>query len=142
MRDNASKAPKRLQNGSQRALDYAEAIVETVPPLLVLDAKLRVQTANASFCKAFKISSRQTVNRLVYKLGNGQWNIPRLRTLLEEVLPRKKFFKGFEVTHKFESIGRRTMLLSGRQVDGLQRMILFIEDITGRRESQAAMRSS
>jgi PAS domain S-box-containing protein len=122
--------------------DYAEAIIEAVPPLLVLDAKLRVQTANESFCKCFKISSRQTLNRRVYELGNGQWNIPKLRTLLEEVLPRKRFFKDFEVTHDFERIGPRTLLLSGRQVDHLQRILLFIEDITERRESQSATRSS
>jgi PAS domain S-box-containing protein len=131
-----------LQNQLLAARDYGEAIIEAVPPLLVLDEKLRVQTANASFCKAFKISSSQTVNRRVYELGNGQWNIPELRTLLEKVLPRKSFFKDFEVTHKFESIGRRTMLLSGRQVDHLQRILLVIQDITERREAQAAVRTS
>jgi PAS domain S-box-containing protein len=122
--------------------DYAEAIIEAVPPLLVLDAKLRVQMANASFCKSFKISSRQTVNRLVYELGNGQWKIPKLRTLLEEVLPKKKVFKAFEVTHEFESIGRRTMLLSGRQVDHVQRILLCIEDITEQRHSQVRLLAS
>src|ERR1051325_1745987 len=66
--------------------DYAEAVIEAVPPLLVLDDKLCVQTANKSFCKSFKISARETVGRLVYELGNGQWNIPKLRTLLEDVL--------------------------------------------------------
>ena len=77
------------------------------------------------------------MNRLVYELGNGQWNIPKLRTFLEEVLPRHSFFKDFEVTHEFEGIGRRTLLLSGRQVDHLQRILLFIDDITERRESQS-----
>ncbi len=122
--------------------DYAEAVIEAVPPLLVLDDKLCVQTANKSFCKSFKISARETVGRLVYELGNGQWNIPKLRTLLEDVLPRKNVFKDFEVTHEFETIGRRTMLLSGRQVDHLQRILLFIEDITEQRESQAGTRAS
>jgi PAS domain S-box-containing protein len=122
--------------------DYAEAVIEAVPPLLVLDEKLRVQTANESFCKHFEISSRQTLNRRVYELGNGQWDIPELRTLLEEVLPRKSRFEDFELTHEFESIGRRTLLLSGRQVEHHQRIVLFIEDITERRESQAAMRAS
>ena len=125
-----------------RAHDYAQAIVEAVPPLLVLDPDLRVVTANASFCKAFKISLRQTLNRRVYELGNGQWNIPKLRTLLEKVLPQKSFFKDFEVTHTFEGIGCRTMLLSGNQVDHLQRILLFIEDITERREAQAVIRVS
>jgi PAS domain S-box-containing protein len=122
-----------------QAHEYAQAIIESVPPLLVLDAELRVQTANESFCKSFKISSAQTVNRRVYELGNGEWNIPKLRSLLEEVLPQKNFFKNFEVTHEFERIGRRTMLLSGRQVDHLQRILLFIEDITEQRQTQAAI---
>ena len=122
--------------------DYAKAIIEAVPPLLVLDQKLRVQTVNASFCKCFKISLRQALNRPVYELGNGQWNIARLRTLLEEVLPRKKSFKDFEVTHKFESIGTRTMLLSARQVDHIQRILLVVEDVTERRQAQAGIRTS
>ena len=127
---------------TQLAGDYAEAIIAAVPPLLVLDQKLRVQTANESFCDCFKISASETVNRLVYELGNGQWNIPELRSLLQEVLPRKKAFKDFEVSHEFEGIGRRTMLLSGRQVDHLQRIVLFIQDITEQRASQAALQTS
>jgi len=122
--------------------DYAEAIIETVPPLLILDEKLLVKKANQSFCKCFKISSERTVDVLVYELGNGQWNIPELRRLLEEILPRKNHFKHFEVTHVFPEIGRRTMLVSGRQVDHLKKILLFIEDITERRASQSAMRSS
>jgi PAS domain S-box-containing protein len=121
---------------------YAEAIIEAVPPLLVLDQELRVKTANRSFCECFKISSRHTINRRVYELGNGQWNIPKLRVLLEEILPRKSFFKDFEVTHTFEKIGTRTMLVSGRQVDHLQCILLFIEDITERRETQAIVRDT
>jgi two-component system CheB/CheR fusion protein len=130
-----------LQNQLLAARDYAEAVIEAVPPLLVLDENLCVQTANESFCKSFKISADEALNRQVYDLGNGQWNIPRLRTLLEEVLPRKNFFKDFEVTHDFDDIGRRTMLLSGRQVDHLQRILLFIEDISDRRASQAGIRT-
>src|ERR1043165_1050731 len=131
-----------LQKQLLEARDYAEAVIEAVPPLLVLDEKLCVQTANESFCKSFKISARETVGRLVYELGNGQWNIPKLRTLLEKVLPRKNVFKDFEVTHEFESIGRRTMLLSGRQVDHLQRILLFINDVTDRLKSQDALNIS
>jgi PAS domain S-box-containing protein len=131
-----------LQNQLLAARDYAESINEAVPPLLVLDENMRVQTANKSFCKAFKISARQALNRPVYQLGNGQWNIPKLRTLLEEVLPKKKIFKDFEVTHEFKEIGRRTLLLSGRQVDGLQRILLVIIDITDRRQAQAAIEIS
>jgi PAS domain S-box-containing protein len=131
-----------LQKQLLATRDYAEAIIEAVPPLVVLDDKLRVLTANASFCKCFKVSRRQTLNRRIYELGDGQWDIPELRTLLEKVLPRKSFFEDFEVTHEFKGIGRRTMLLSGRQVDHLQKILLFIEDITERRETQAAIRTS
>ena len=121
--------------------DYTQAIVDVIPPLLVLDADLRVQIANASFYKHFLVSPAQTENCLVYDLGNGQWNIPELRAFLEEVLPRHSFFKDFEVTHAFETIGRRTMLLSGCQVDSIQRIVLFIDDITDRVESSAVRAS-
>jgi PAS domain S-box-containing protein len=131
-----------LQGQMLAARDYAEAIIEAVPPLLVLDEKLRVLTANASFCKCFKVSRRQTLNRRIYELGNGQWDIPELRTLMEKVLPRKSVFKNFEVTHEFKGLGRRTMLLSGRQVDHLQKILLFIEDVTEQRKTQAAIRTS
>jgi PAS domain S-box-containing protein len=134
--------PQRVLLKKQRQLEYAAAIIEAAPPLLVLDEALRVRTANESFCKAFKISARQTLNRPVYQLGEGQWDIPKLRTLLEEVLPKKKFFKDFKVTHHFETIGRRTMLLSGHQVGHLQRILLLIIDITEVRRSQVAVRDS
>jgi PAS domain S-box-containing protein len=140
--DKRLEALKRTERELKEACDYAQAIVETVPPLLVLDEELRVKTANESFYKHFRVSPPQTENCLVYELGNSQWNIPKLRTFLEEVLPRHSFFKDFEVTHQFETIGRRTVLLSGRQVAHLQRILLFIDDITERVESRAAMQAS
>lgn len=139
-----SKGPavKRTEQELEHAWNYAHAIIEAAPPLLVLDQKLRVRTANESFYKHFRVAQPQTQNCLIYKLGNGQWNIPKLRTFLEEVLPRHSFFKDFEVTHEFENIGCRTMLLSGRQVDHLQRILLVIDDITERVESRLTMRAS
>jgi PAS domain S-box-containing protein len=131
-----------LERQLRAARDYAEAIIEEVPPLLVLDQNLRVQTANESFCRCFKIRASETVGRLVYQLGNGQWDIPELRTLLEEVLPRKSSFKDFKVIHAFEEIGLRTMLLRGRQLDHLQRIVLFIQDITEQLTSQSVTRAS
>ena len=133
---------QRAEQALKQERDYAKAIVEMVAPLLVLDQDLRVRTANDSFHKHFHVSQAQTENCLVYELGNGQWNIPKLRTFLEDVLPQHSSFKDFEVTHKFETIGRRTMLLSGRQVDDLQRIILFINDVTERTESQAVLLAS
>jgi len=140
--DKRSEALKRTEQELKEARDYAQAIVEAVPPLLVLDSDLRVVTANESFYKHFRVSPPETENCLVYDLGNGQWNVPKLRTFLEEVLPRHSFFKDFEVTHTFESIGRRTVLVSGHQVDHLERILLFLDDITERVESRAAMRAS
>jgi len=134
--------PQRTERSLKQAREYAEAIVDIVRPLLVLDQDLRVVTANGSFYKHFLVSPAQTENSLVYELGNGQWNIPELRTFLVDVLPRHNSFKNFEVTHEFETIGRRTMLLSGCQVDHIQRIVLFIDDITERTESHAVMRSS
>jgi|HubBroStandDraft_1064217.scaffolds.fasta_scaffold02937_2 PAS domain S-box-containing protein len=138
-------APSGASNSTEQELrearDYAQAIIETAPPLLVLDPDLRVKTANESFYKHFHVSPPQTEDSPVYELGNGQFNIPTLRTFLEEVLPQRNSFDNFEMTHEFETIGRRTVLLSGRQVDGLQRIILFIDDITERTESRALMAS-
>jgi PAS domain S-box-containing protein len=142
MTDSKRMSPTVITQQLLDARDYAEAIIETVPPLLILDEKLVVKTANGSFCKEFKIASDDAVDVLVFELGNGEWNVPELRSALEEILPQKKFFKDFEVTHEFAGLGRRTILLSGHQVDHLKRILLFIEDITERRESQIAMRAS
>jgi PAS domain S-box-containing protein len=153
MRSNVSPARKSARLGTasgkrseafqpsgkeiEQAHDYAQAIIGIAGPLLLLDADLRVTTANESFYKHFRVSPAQIENCPVYRLGNGQFDIPALRTLLEEVLSRNNSFQDFEVTHEFETIGRRTVLLSGSQVASLQRIILHIDDITERKESQA-----
>jgi PAS domain S-box-containing protein len=140
--DERLESLRRTQQELKQARDYAQAIVESLPPLLVLDPRLRVGSANRSFYQHFRVSPLQTENCLLYRLGDGQWNIPNLRTHLEKVLPRYSAFNDFEVTREFAAIGRRTLLLSGRQVDHLQRILLFIRDITERRESHAALRTS
>jgi len=136
--DQPSKDPAALAAPGE----YAEAVLDESPPFLVLDRDLLVVTANKSFCKSFRIEPRHALHRRVYELGNGEWNIPALRTLLEEVLPSKRFFKDFEVTHTFEKIGVRTMRLSGRQVDHLQRILLSIQDVTECRSAQAAIQTT
>lgn len=91
---------------------YAESIVATVrEPLVILDRNLRVRTASRSFYRHSKVNPAETEKELLYNLGNGQWDIPRLRTQLEEILPRNNHFEDFEVEHTFEEIGCRTMLL-------------------------------
>lgn len=119
----------------------AEAIVETVrEPLLILNDQLYVQSANHAFYKMFGAKPQDTENSLVYELGNRQWDIPRLRHLLEQVLPDKSQFNDFEVQHSFERIGERTMLLNARKLDregerpGL--ILLAIEDITHRKRAE------
>jgi PAS domain S-box-containing protein len=127
---------------TRQARVLAEAIVDTVSPLLVLDPDLRVKMANESFYKHFQVSHAESDNCLVYELGNGQWDIPQLRTFLEDVLPRQSSFKGFEVTAEFETIGRRTMKLSGHPLESLQNIVLLIDDITAERHLQATERAS
>lgn len=113
------------------AVKHAQDIITIVrEPFLVLDSSLHVVTANPAFYKAFKVNKKDTEGILVYELGNQQWNIPRLRKLLEEVLPQKKETKKFKVSHNFPSIGPKVMLLHARQIDSVQLILLAIEDVT------------
>jgi len=117
--------------------ELAEKIVDTVrEPLLILHEDLRVQSANHAFYATFKIDPAETEGRLVYDLGNRQWDIPELHRLLGEVLPDNEFFEDFEVEQEFEAIGRRIMLLNARRVDHLQLILLAIEDVTARRRAE------
>ncbi len=127
----------------RRAHDYTESIVATVrEPLLVLDDTMRVQTASRSYYRNFRARPDETEGRLVFELGNGQWDIPELRRLLEQVLPRDEQFNDFEVRHGFDHLGQRTMLLNARRLQqpgsGSPAILLAIEDVTGRRQAQAA----
>lgn len=96
---------------------YIKTVVDVVrEPVIILDKELRVVAANESFYKMFDVTQKDTVKKIVYDLGDGQWNIPDLRKLLEDILPKQTFFKGFEVTHVFPSIGRKVMMLNARQI--------------------------
>lgn len=126
------------------AEDVFESIVATVrEPLLVLDEELRVVLANRAFLRTFCVSEAETVGQHVYALGNGQWNVPSLRQLFEDILPHNTHFDDIEVVHTFERIGRRTMLLNARKVyrsDPYSRLILLaIEDVTERRSMENAL---
>ena len=118
----------------------AEAIVDTVrEPLVVLDRDLRVIAASRSFYRTFAVEPRNTQGRMLYELGDGQWNIPALRTVLEDVIPKQRTVEAYEVEHEFQKIGRRVMLLNARQVfdeDGsAAALLLAIEDVTQRRDA-------
>src|SRR5512140_2472231 len=124
--------------------EYAESIINTVrEPLIVLDQYLRVVTVSRSFYDVFKVNPEETVGQLIYDLGNKQWNIPKLRELLEDILPKRAAFDNYEVEHDFATIGRRTMLLNARQIErvmGKERIILLaIEDITERKKIEAGL---
>jgi hypothetical protein len=96
---------------------YIKTVVDIVrEPVLVLDKDLRVMVANDSFYRTFQVEAKVTEGKVVYELGDGQWNIPALRKLLEDILPKNTFFKGFEVIHEFPAIGRKVMILNARQI--------------------------
>ena len=121
----------------------AQAIVNTIPePFLVLDARFRVMTANRSFYETFKVTPVQTEGRMLYSLGDGQWDISALRVLLETIIPDKVTMDSFEVEHDFPAIGRRIMLLNARKViyedsDDITILLAF-QDVTERRMIEQA----
>src|SRR6185436_12238319 len=85
-------------------------------PALILDRNLRVLAANKPYYKSFQADRQDIENKAIYEIGNGQWDIPALRKLLEDILPKQTFFKGFEVTHEFPIIGSKVMMLNARQI--------------------------
>lgn len=119
---------------------YVKTVVDIVrEPMLVLNKDFVVITANEPFYRTFQVEAKDTEGTLVYQLGNGQWDIPALHKLLENILPRNTFFKDFEVIHEFPFIGNKSMILNARQVQSqgvhmqtlLPHMIfLAIEDVT------------
>lgn len=116
---------------------YIKTVVDVVhEPVLILDKNFLVMAANESFYRVFQVDPKDTEQKIVYELGNGQWNIPSLRKLLEDILPRNTFFKGFEVAHEFPSIGYKTMILNARQIHVKEGanfppiILLAMEDVT------------
>ena len=137
--------PRKNTETISKYQEYSESIVNTVrEPLIVLDQDLRVVTASRSFYEVFKVKPEETVGQLIYALGNKQWNTPKLRELLETILPQKTTFDNYEVEHDFAGIGRRIMLLNARQIQrvfGKERIILLaIEDITDRKKAEDELR--
>src|SRR5947209_15106330 len=122
---------------------YALNIVDTVrEPLLILDATLRVRSANRAFYQTFHVSADETVDRLIYELGNGQWDIPDLRRLLEDIVPQSSVFNDFELEHTFPVIGRRVMLLNARKLQAGRHgelLVLAMEDVTARKRAEEAL---
>lgn len=122
---------------------YIKTVVDIVrEPVVILDKELHVMAANEPFYRTFQVERADTEGKVIYELGNGQWNVPALRKLLEDVLPNNTFFKGFEVTHNFPVIGRKVIILNAREIhsrplmEGQNRtllppiILLAMEDVT------------
>jgi two-component system, cell cycle sensor histidine kinase PleC len=138
-----SRINKNINSATNKSADevseFAENLIDTIrEPLLVLDKDLRVVKASHSFYDFFRVNPDATIGTLIYDLGNGQWNIPGLRELLETILPEKTTFDNYEVEHDFTAIGKRIMLLNARKIQrglGKEKLILLaIEDITERKK--------
>jgi two-component system, chemotaxis family, CheB/CheR fusion protein len=127
---------KQAQEAAQSAREYSECIVDTITqPLVIMDDRLEVVSANRSFYSAFHVTSQDTVGRRFYEIGERQWDIPSLRELLDDVLTHNTTFENVVVNHDFPIIGHRKMLLNGRRISetsgkGLL-ILLAIEDVTG-----------
>ncbi|MBI5726686.1 MAG: PAS domain-containing protein, partial [Ignavibacteriales bacterium] len=133
-----------IKRTADEVSEFAENIINTVrEPLLVLDKELRVVKASRSFYDFFKVDSSETIGKLIYDLGNHQWDIPKLRELLETILPEKTTFDNYEVEHDFTLIGTRIMLLNARKIQrgsGKEQIILLaIEDITARKQIETGL---
>jgi two-component system CheB/CheR fusion protein len=134
-------------DAAKRGQDFAEAIVETVrEPLVILNQNLQVVKANKTFYATFQSAQEETEGRLIYDLGNGQWNIPKLRELLENILPTHSTFRDFEVTHKFDRVGRKVMLLNASEIFNpnaqARTILLAIEDTTDRKQAEEALQTT
>ncbi len=130
---------KRAELETLEARRFAESITNTVQEsLLVLDRDLKVVSANQTFYRTFQVAPEETEGRYIYEIGNHQWDIPALRTLLEDILPHDSSFEDFEVEQDFERIGHRTTLLNGRRIyretQETEQILLAIMDTTLRKE--------
>jgi nitrogen-specific signal transduction histidine kinase len=118
----------------QVAFTYIKTVVDTVrEPFLILDGNLRVLSANRTFYTIFLTTAEETEKKLVYKLGNGQWNVPKLKILLEDILPKNTHFDDFRVEHDFPQIGHKVMVINARKVFTPKKeeiIMMAIEDIT------------
>ena len=145
--EKANAALRDIADRLRQSNAYTESIVATMrEPMVVLDKDLRVLTASRSFYETFRVMPEDTENRPLYELGNGQWDIPDLRRLLEEILPRDNEVNDVTIVHDFEHIGQRAMLLNARRLiqaaDQGPLILLAIEDVTIRSTADEALRHS
>jgi two-component system, chemotaxis family, CheB/CheR fusion protein len=134
---------KRALAEIQEAKEHAERVINTIAePLVILTPDLKVRSANRSFYEHFQVAPPDTIGRLVYDLGNRQWDIPMLRTLLEEVLPEKSVVDDFEVAHRFEQLGERTILVNARQLNASDLILVGFRDVTDLKRVEQSLREA
>lgn len=122
---------KRAARQIAEAKEHAERVVNSIDePLVILTPDLRVHSANRAFYASFRVTPEDTIGRLIYELGNRQWDVPLLRTLLEEVNPQNSIVNDFEVIHRFERIGERVVLLNARRLNDSDLLLLGFRDVT------------
>jgi len=130
---NDISAIKVLERSLNEAKNYAQNIVETVrEPLLVLNSGMQVVSANRSFYETFHATPQETEGKLIYALGNKQWDIPGLHELLEDILTENTVIERYEIKHDFPEIGRRTMRLNARRIEREDLILLAMEDVTNK----------
>ena len=132
---------KKAEVATSEARRFAESVIDTVQEaLLVLDSDLKVISANHTFYDTFQVTPEETQGHYVYEIGQGQWDIPELRRLLEDILPHDTSFESFEVEHDFERIGHRTMVLNARRIysetQETEMILLAMQDITIRKQQE------
>ena len=135
---------KRANEQLRKSTEFFRAVMDTViDPLLVLDADLRVIAASQPFFSSFEVSSEEVLNHFFYRLGNGAWNIPELRSQLEGVLSGRQVIRGFTTERDFENIGHRIMLLNAHLLasspDAAPNILIALEDITERKRAEQDM---
>lgn len=128
------------------AWTYIKTVVDTVrEPFLVLDEKLLVLSANKTFYLFFQVKEKETVGKEIYNLGSGQWDITKLKSLLEDILPKNTFFEDFKVDYNFPKIGRRIIMLNARRIFTVNNerplILLAMEDITKQIELEDKMKA-
>ncbi len=128
---------KTKDDGLQKALEFTEKVINTAhDPVIILHDDLQVALANRAFYHLFGANSKETEGQFIYELGNRQWDIPKLRHLLEDILPKTTSFDNFEIEHDFPVIGRRKVLLNACRIyikDNRTKLIIItIKDITER----------
>ena len=142
MKKDITKAEQKIgedffETSWEKSWTYIRTVVDVVrEPMLILDKDLRVLAVNEPFYETFKVAPAAVIGRLLHELGSGQWNIPTLQKFLKDILPKKTFFKGYEVAHDFPGIGRKVMIMNARELhfkvgEAFEHIILLaMEDVT------------